>query len=48
MPYIGKSPLHGYYQKLDDFSGEDAEVKRVAESVWTDEIKAAYADFQSK
>ena len=22
MPYIGKSPLHGNYQKLDDFSGD--------------------------
>ena len=31
-----------------DISGEDAEVKRVAESVWTDEIKAALTDFQSK
>ena len=22
MPYLGKSPLHGNYQKLDDFSGD--------------------------
>ena len=22
MPYIGKSPLHGNYSKLDDFSGD--------------------------
>ncbi len=30
-----------------DISGEDAEVQAVANAVWTDAVKAAWADFQS-
>ena len=29
-----------------DISGEDAEVQAVANSVWTDAVKAAWKDFQ--
>ena len=29
-----------------DISGEDAEVQAVANSVWTDAVKAAWADFK--
>ena len=30
-----------------DISGEDAEVQAVANAVWTDAIKAAWADFKA-
>ena len=30
-----------------DISGEDAEVQAVANSVWTDAVKAAWADFKA-
>ena len=30
-----------------DISGEDAEVQAVANAVWTDDVKAAWADFQA-
>ena len=30
----------------DDISGEDAEVQAVANAVWTDSVKAAWADFK--
>ena len=30
-----------------DISGEDAEVQAVANSVWTDSVKAAWADFKA-
>jgi len=30
-----------------DISGEDAEVQAVANSVWTDDIKASWADFKA-
>ena len=30
-----------------DISSEDAEVQAVANAVWTDSIKAAWADFQA-
>ena len=30
-----------------DISGEDAEVHAVANSVWTDAVKAAWADFKA-
>jgi len=30
-----------------DISGEDAEVQAVANSVWTDAVKSAWADFQA-
>ena len=29
-----------------DISGEDAEVQAVANAVWTDDVKAAWKDFQ--
>jgi hypothetical protein len=29
-----------------DVSGESAEIQAIAAAVWTDEIKAAYTDFQ--
>ena len=29
-----------------DISGEDAEVQAVANAVWTDSVKAAWADFK--
>jgi hypothetical protein len=29
-----------------DISGEDAEVKAVANAVWTDDVKAAWKTFQ--
>ena len=31
-----------------DISGEDAEVQAVANAVWTDSVKAAWADFKAK
>ena len=31
----------------DDISGEDAEVQAVANAVWTDAVKAAWADFKA-
>jgi hypothetical protein len=31
-----------------DISGEDAEVQAVANSVWTDAVKSAWADFKAK
>ena len=31
----------------DDISGEDAEVQAVANAVWTDDIKASWADFKA-
>ena len=31
----------------DDVSGEDAKVQAVANAVWTDEVKAAYAAAQA-
>ena len=31
-----------------DISGEDAEVQAVCNAVWTDDVKAAWADFQAK
>jgi len=30
-----------------DISGEDAEVQAVANAVWTDDIKASWADFKA-
>ena len=31
-----------------DVSGEDAEIKGVAAAVWTDEVKAAWAEYQAQ
>ena len=31
-----------------DVSGEDAEIKGVAAAVWTDEVKAAWAEHQAQ
>ena len=31
----------------EDISGEDAEVQAVCNAVWTDSVKAAWADFQA-
>ena len=31
----------------EDISGEDAEVQAVANSVWTDAVKSAWADFKA-
>ena len=31
-----------------DVSGEDAEIKGIATALWTDEVKEAWADFQSQ
>ena len=31
----------------DDISGEDAEVQAVANSVWTDAVKSAWADYKA-
>ena len=31
----------------DDMSGEDTEVQAVANAVWTDAVKAAWADFKA-
>ena len=39
---------HRHVLHLDmDISGEDAEVQAVANSVWTDAVKAAWADFKA-
>ena len=32
----------------DDISGEDAEVQAVCNAVWTDEVKAAYEEFNTQ
>tara|TARA_A100001515_G_scaffold12062_1_gene9367 strand:+ start:725 stop:970 length:246 start_codon:yes stop_codon:yes gene_type:complete len=31
----------------DDISGEDAEVQAVANAVWTDAVKSAWADYKA-
>ena len=31
-----------------DVSGEDAEIKALASALWTDEVKAAWAEFQAE
>jgi hypothetical protein len=31
-----------------DVSGEDAEIKGMASALWTDEVKAAWAEFQAE
>ena len=32
----------------DDISGEDAEVRAVANAVWTDEVKSAWASYKNQ
>ena len=40
---------HRHTKNTDmDISGEDAEVQAVCNAVWTDDVKAAWADFKAK
>tara|TARA_Y100000310_G_scaffold339639_1_gene432925 strand:- start:37 stop:339 length:303 start_codon:yes stop_codon:yes gene_type:complete len=47
----GKELSRSFHRKVlapgDDVSGEDAKVQAVANAVWTDEVKAAYAADQA-
>jgi len=44
---ISRSPHRHVKHPDDDISGEDAEVQAVANSVWTDAVKSAWADFKA-
>ena len=47
----GKEISRNFHRKVlapsDDVTGEDAKVQAVANAVWTDEVKAAYAAAQA-
>ena len=43
---ISRSPHRHVVHPDSDMSGEDAEVIAVANTVWTDEIKSAWATFK--
>ena len=44
---ISRSPHRHVKHPDDDISGEDAEVHAVANAVWTDAVKSAWADFKA-
>ena len=44
---ISRSPHRHVIHPDSDISGEDAEVQAVANAVWTDDVKDAWADFKA-
>ena len=44
---ISRSPHRHVLHPDMDISGENAEVQAVANAVWTDAVKASWADFQA-
>ena len=44
---ISRSPHRHVIHPDQDISGENAEVQAVANAVWTDAVKSAWADFKA-
>ena len=46
VPYVSSKNGDTWTHTATDISGEDADVKAIAETVWTDDVKASYKTFR--